>query len=74
MHIHQNTEVTGIDVADGQVRGVRTTRGDIATRVVLNATAGWSTLICDMAGVALPIQTFPLQAAVTEPVKPFLRR
>jgi sarcosine oxidase, subunit beta len=71
-HIHQNTEVTGIDVADGRVRGVRTTRGDIATRVVLNATAGWSTLICDMAGVTLPIQTFPLQAAVTEPVKPFL--
>jgi sarcosine oxidase subunit beta len=72
VHIHQNTEVTAIDVADGRVRGVRTTRGDIATRVVLNATAGWSTLICDMAGVALPIQTFPLQAAVTEPVKPFL--
>jgi sarcosine oxidase subunit beta len=72
VHIHQNTEVTGIDVADGQVSGVRTTRGDIATRVVLNATAGWSTLICDMAGVTLPIETFPLQAAVTEPVKPFL--
>ena len=40
--------------------------------VVLNATAGWSTLISGMAGVAMPIQTFPLQAAVTEPVKPFL--
>lgn len=72
VHIHQNTEVTGIDVADGGVRGVRTTRGDIATRVVLNATAGWSTLISDMAGVAMPVTTFPLQAAVTEPVKPFL--
>src|SRR5712692_6043323 len=72
VHLHQNTEVTGIDVADGRVRGVRTSRGDIATRVVLNATAGWSTLISDMAGVAMPVQTFPLQAAVTEPVKPFL--
>src|SRR5215470_11660307 len=72
VHIHQNTEVTGIDVTDGRVRGVRTSRGDIATRVVLNATAGWSTLIADMAGVALPITTSPLQAAVTEPVKPFL--
>jgi sarcosine oxidase, subunit beta len=72
VHIHQNTEVTGIDVSDGHVNGVRTTRGDIATRVVLNATAGWASLICDMAGVALPIETFPLQAAVTEPVKPFL--
>jgi sarcosine oxidase, subunit beta len=72
VHIHQNTEVTGIEMSDGRVSGVRTTRGDIATRVVLNATAGWASLICDMAGVALPIETFPLQAAVTEPVKPFL--
>src|SRR5262249_59053916 len=71
-HIHQNAEVGGIDVADGRVRGVRTNRGDIATRVVLNATAGWASLISGMAGVALPIETFPLQAAVTEPVKPFL--
>ena len=72
VHLHQDTEVTGIDVAGGRVRGVRTSRGDIATRVVLNATAGWSTLISDMAGVAMPVQTYPLQAAVTEPVKPFL--
>ena len=72
VHIHQNTEVTGIDVADGRVRAVRTAGGDIATRVVLNATAGWSTLIAGMAGVVLPVTTSPLQAAVTEPVKPFL--
>jgi sarcosine oxidase subunit beta len=71
-HIHQNTEVLGIDVADGRVRGVKTNRGDIATRVVVNCTAGWSTLISDMAGVRMPISTFPLQAAVTEPVRPFL--
>ncbi len=72
VHIHQNVEVTGIDVADGRVRGISTPRGDIATRVVLNATAGWSTLVADMAGVRLPVTTYPLQAAVTEPVKPFL--
>jgi sarcosine oxidase subunit beta len=72
VHIHQHTEVTGIDVADGRVRGVATSNGDIATGMVLNATAGWSTLISDMAGVAMPVMTYPLQAAVTEPVKPFL--
>src|SRR5258708_25590664 len=72
VHIHQNTEVTGIAVADGRVGGVRTSGGDIAAGVVLSATAGWSTLISDMAGVAMPITTPPLQAAVTEPVKPFL--
>ena len=72
VHVHQQTEVTAIDVVDGQVRGVRTNRGDISTPVVLNCTAGWSTLVAEMAGVRLPIQTFPLQAAVTEPVRPFL--
>ena len=45
--------------------------GDISTPIVLNCTAGWCTLICDMAGVRLPILTSPLQAAVTEPVKFF---
>jgi sarcosine oxidase subunit beta len=72
VHIHQDTEVTGIDVAHGKVTGVRTSRGPVAAPVVLNCTAGWSTLICDMAGVQVPVQTFPLQAAVTEPVRPFL--
>jgi sarcosine oxidase subunit beta len=72
VHIHQDTEVTGIDVAGGRVRGVHTSRGDIATPIVLNATAGWATLVAALAGVRLPIQTFPLQAAVTEPVRPFL--
>jgi sarcosine oxidase subunit beta len=72
VHIHQNTEVTGIDVAGGRVRGVTTSNGRIATGAVLNATAGWSTLISDMAGVTMPVMTSPLQAAVTEPVKPFL--
>lgn len=72
VHLHQRTEVTGIEVQNGRVVGVRTNRGRIATPVVLNATAGWSTLISDMAGVRTPVQTFPLQAAVTEPVRPFL--
>jgi sarcosine oxidase, subunit beta len=71
-HIHQHTEVLGIDVAHGKVQGVHTSRGPIATPVVLNCTAGWCTLICDMAGVRIPVQTYPLQAAVTEPVRPFL--
>jgi len=73
VHIHQNTEVTGIDVTGGRVAGVRTDRGSIAAPVVVNCTAGWSTLISDMAGVDMPVTTSPLQAAVTEPVRPFLR-
>ena len=71
-HIHQETEVTGIEVADGRVTGVQTSRGPIATETVINCTAGWASLVAAMAGVTLPITTRPLQAAVTEPVKAFL--
>ncbi len=72
VHIHQKTEVTGIEVEKNRVVGVKTNRGMIKTGTVLNATAGWCTLIADMAGVKLPIETRPLQACVTEPLKPFL--
>jgi sarcosine oxidase subunit beta len=72
VHIHPYTEVQGIDVENGRVHGVRTNRGGIATSKVVNCTAGYSSLISGMAGVGMPIGTFPLQAAVTERVKPFL--
>jgi sarcosine oxidase, subunit beta len=72
IHIHQKTEVTGIDVANDRVVSVRTTRGKIATRHVLNCTAGSCSVVAAMAGVTLPIVTLPLQAAVTEPVRHFL--
>lgn len=72
VHIHQETELTGIEVTEGRIIGVQTSRGPIATGTVINCTAGWSSLISAMAGVSLPITTRPLQAAVTEPVKQFL--
>src|SRR2546423_1295475 len=70
--IHPYTEVTGILRANGRVRGVETTRGEIECDTVISCTAGWSTLVADLAGVPLPITTHILQAFVTEPMKPFL--
>ena len=82
IEMHQQTEVLDIEVEGGdgpdgkgpggKVTGVVTNRGRISTPTVVNCTAGWATLIADMAGVKLPISTRPLQAAVTEPVKVFL--
>jgi sarcosine oxidase subunit beta len=72
VHIHQDTEVTGIDVRGGRVAGVRTSRGDIATGTVISAVAGLTSEVSRMAGVDTPIVTHPLQAFVTEPLKPFL--
>ncbi len=70
--IHQNTEVTGLERCNGRVTTVRTNRGNIRAGTVLNCTAGWSTLISDMASVQMPITTHILQACVTEPMKPLL--
>lgn len=72
VEIHQDTEVTGLSVEGGRVTGVRTSRGDVSAPIVVSAVAGWSSEIAAMAGVRLPIVTHPLQAFVTEPLKPFL--
>ena len=49
-----------------------TTGGDVSAPVVVSAVAGWTSQIARMAGVRVPIVTHPLQAFVTEPLKPFL--
>ncbi len=72
VEIHQDTKVTGIEAEGGRVRAVETNRGRVEADVVVSAAAGWSTLVCDLAGVPLPITTHILQAFVTEPTKPFL--
>jgi sarcosine oxidase subunit beta len=72
VHIHPQTEVTGILRQNGRVEAVETTRGTITTRVVVNATAGWCSTIAHMAGIDLPIVTHPLQALVTERLKPLM--
>ncbi|HEX5620908.1 MAG TPA: FAD-dependent oxidoreductase, partial [Solirubrobacteraceae bacterium] len=70
--LHPYTEVLGFERTNGRIDAVRTSRGTVKAGVVLNCTAGWSSLISGMAGVKLPITTHPLQALVTEPLKPFL--
>lgn len=70
--IHQNTEVLGITTSGDEVTGVVTNRGNIATKTVVNCTAGWASLINAMVDLKMPLVTHPLQAAVTEPVKKFL--
>lgn len=72
VEIHSGTEVTGLERAGDRIVALQTNRGRIAAGQVINATAGWSSLICQMAGVPLPITTHILQACVTEPVKPLL--
>lgn len=70
--IHPYTEVTGFQREGDRIAAVETNRGTVKAGTVLNCTAGWSSIVNDMAGVPLPITTHILQACVTEPVKPFL--
>ncbi|MFZ3040885.1 MAG: FAD-dependent oxidoreductase [Thiobacillus sp.] len=70
--IHQQTEVLGIDVRGGKVRGVQTSRGYIATNKVLCAVAGFTPRILKMVDIQTPIYIHPLQAMVSEPLKPWL--
>jgi len=68
----QNCEVTGFDVEGYRVRGVHTTRGLIAAHKVALCAAGHSTVLADMVGLDLPIQSHPLQALVSELLEPVL--
>ena len=64
--------MTGIDVVGGKVRGVQTNRGMIRTDKVLCAVAGYTPRLTRMVGLDTPIYVHPLQAMVSEPMKPWL--
>ena len=68
----QSCEVTGIDIQDGRVRGVQTTRGPIRAKKVGIVAAGRSGQVAAMAGMRLPIESHVLQAFVTEGLKPVI--
>jgi sarcosine oxidase, subunit beta len=69
--IIENCEVTAIRRdATGAVEGVETTRGPIRARRIGVAAAGHTSVIMKMAGIELPLESYPLQALVSEPVKP----
>ncbi|MCA2012128.1 FAD-dependent oxidoreductase [Cereibacter sphaeroides] len=72
VEIHQRTEVTGMAVSGERVTEIRTNRGTIRAGQVLQAAGGLNGQIAALAGIALPIRCFPLQAMVTQPLKPFL--
>lgn len=70
--IIQNCEVTGIRRDGDRVLGVETAKGFIKTGKIGVVTAGHSSVLAEMAGLRLPIESHPLQAMVSEPIKPVL--
>ncbi len=63
--LKEGVELVGIDVAGGRVQGVRTSAGDVATRVLFNCAGAWSASIGRMAGLEIPVLPYRRQIAVT---------
>ncbi|NYS24588.1 sarcosine oxidase subunit beta family protein [Rhodobacteraceae bacterium 2376] len=70
--ILQNTEVTGLQIEQGRIKGVETTRGPIRAARVGVAVAGSTSRVMSMAGMRLPIESHVLQAFVSEGLKPLI--
>ena len=70
--IIQNCEVTGFKIEGGVVKGVETSRGSIGAGKVGVVAAGHSSVVAEMAGFRMPLESFPLQAFVSEPMKPIV--
>ena len=70
--IVQNCEVTGLRSIGAKITGIETTKGYIKTPKVGCVVAGHSSVLADMANIRLPIASRPLQALVSEPIKPIL--
>jgi sarcosine oxidase subunit beta len=67
-----NEPVAGIEVAGGRVCAVRTSRGRYAADVVINAGGAWAGPLAQMVGTDAPVRPDSHEAAITEPVAPFL--
>lgn len=63
--LKEGVEVTGIDIASGRVQGVRTSAGDIATRMVVNCAGAWAASIGRLAGLEIPVLPYRRHIAVT---------
>ncbi|MFP6730135.1 MAG: FAD-dependent oxidoreductase [Alphaproteobacteria bacterium] len=72
IEIHQQTKVTGILQENGRLIGVETDRGTVHCNRAVQMVAGSSSLVAKLAGFKLPIRTIPLQACVSQPLKPIL--
>lgn len=70
--IIQNCEVTGFAIESGRVKGVHTSLGTIRSDTIGMAVAGHSSVLAAKAGLRLPVQSYALQAFVSEPIKPCL--
>ncbi|MCA1613430.1 MAG: FAD-binding oxidoreductase [Acidobacteria bacterium] len=68
--VWRGVEVTGVDVEGGRVARVRTTRGDVATRVAVNAAGAWGARVARLAGVEIPVAPLRCRIVCARPARP----
>ena len=72
VEIHTQTEVLSMDRVGGKVVRLHTNRGVVTAGKIVQCVAGAGLKVARMAGFDLPMRIYPLQACVSEPVKPIL--
>ena len=70
--IIQNCEAHQIKTKNGKIEGVETSKGFIRANKVGVVASGHTGVLAETAGVRLPLQSKPLQALVSEPIKPII--
>ena len=70
--IIQNCEAHQIKTKNGKIEGVETSKGFIRANKVGVVASGHTGVLAETAGIRLPLQSKPLQALVSEPIKPII--
>jgi len=68
--IHEKTRVESIQVKKGRIRGVKTSRGDVSTPMVVNAAGPWGGEVAAMAGHSMPVKPFRRQVFISRKFGP----
>ena len=70
--IIENCEVIGVNKNQNKINSVETTKGTINCEKMCFVVAGSSSILAELCGFRLPVESVALQALVSEPIKPVM--
>ena len=66
--VETGCELTGIEVENGEIRAVQTSRGRVETSTVICAAGVWSPAVAAMVGLSLPVTPYLREVGFTQPL------